>query len=276
MKNINWNEVQKYYDMGHSQKDLCKKFKLCFNSISRAVSNGDFKSRTKKEAAILSNKYRKGKPLSASTRKKLSDSLKLAHKEGHHPGWLSVNMDENRRTFPELFFVNAISETELSKKYTILEKFQFGKYVFDFAIVDLKIDIEIDGHHHFYDEYTVEKDKIRDKNSVDKGWKVYRIAWRKLRDETTTVIQDLLDYIESEDKSSIVRWEIKDILLKKRQKKKNEYTPRLKNRKVDRPSYEQLLEDLDNMSYVKVGKKYKVSDNAIRKWIKYYKKEYNL
>lgn len=37
---------------------------------------------------------------------------------------------------------------------------------------------------------------------------------------------------------------------------------------INRPSKEQLLEDLRTMSYVSVGKKYGVSDNAIRKWLK--------
>lgn len=34
------------------------------------------------------------------------------------------------------------------------------------------------------------------------------------------------------------------------------------------PSKEQLLQDIKNMSMVKVGKKYGVSDNTIRKWCK--------
>lgn len=44
-------------------------------------------------------------------------------------------------------------------------------------------------------------------------------------------------------------------------------------RKVkDRPSLEQLEQDKESMSMVAVGKKYGVSDNTIRKWIKQYKK----
>jgi hypothetical protein len=43
-------------------------------------------------------------------------------------------------------------------------------------------------------------------------------------------------------------------------------------RKVERPDYETLLKDLETMSFVKVGKKYGVSDNAIRKWLKTYEK----
>lgn len=41
-------------------------------------------------------------------------------------------------------------------------------------------------------------------------------------------------------------------------------------RKVPRPSYEQLLEDVKLMSMVAVGRKYGVSDNAVRKWIRWY------
>jgi hypothetical protein len=43
-------------------------------------------------------------------------------------------------------------------------------------------------------------------------------------------------------------------------------------RKVERPSYEQLKKDILEMPIVQVGKKYGVSDNAIRKWLKKYEK----
>lgn len=39
-------------------------------------------------------------------------------------------------------------------------------------------------------------------------------------------------------------------------------------RKVDRPSIEQLKEDVKNLGYSATGRKYGVSDNAIRKWLK--------
>jgi very-short-patch-repair endonuclease len=46
----------------------------------------------------------------------------------------------------------------------------------------------------------------------------------------------------------------------------------LKNRKVKRPSYYELLEDISKMSYSDVGKKYGVTHGAIKKWIKNYEK----
>lgn len=44
------------------------------------------------------------------------------------------------------------------------------------------------------------------------------------------------------------------------------------NRKVKRPPYEQLKKEIEETSYSAVGRKYSVSDNAIRKWIKFYEK----
>jgi uncharacterized protein with PIN domain len=45
-----------------------------------------------------------------------------------------------------------------------------------------------------------------------------------------------------------------------------------KQRKVERPIYETLVKDIEELGYVGTGKKYGVSDNAIRKWKKFYEK----
>ena len=42
----------------------------------------------------------------------------------------------------------------------------------------------------------------------------------------------------------------------------------IRQRKVDRPSKEQLLKEIEETNYCAVGRKYGVSDNAIRKWLK--------
>jgi len=44
-------------------------------------------------------------------------------------------------------------------------------------------------------------------------------------------------------------------------------------RKVDRPSLKQLLQEVKELGYRGTGRKYEVSDNAVRKWIKGYKKD---
>ena len=45
---------------------------------------------------------------------------------------------------------------------------------------------------------------------------------------------------------------------------------RISSRKVNRPSKKQLEKDIKTMTWVSIGRKYGVSDNAIRKWAKQY------
>lgn len=50
--------------------------------------------------------------------------------------------------------------------------------------------------------------------------------------------------------------------------------PHPERRKVPRPAYEQLKQDLETMSYCAVGRKYGVSDNAVRKWLRWYEQSH--
>jgi transposase-like protein len=49
--------------------------------------------------------------------------------------------------------------------------------------------------------------------------------------------------------------------------------PNLQARKVERPPYERLMEEIEAMGYVAVGCKYGVSDNAVRKWVRFYRRQ---
>ncbi len=46
--------------------------------------------------------------------------------------------------------------------------------------------------------------------------------------------------------------------------------------KVQRPAYRQLMDDLASMSYLAVGRKYGVSDNTVRKWVKSFHQEWDM
>jgi hypothetical protein len=58
-----------------------------------------------------------------------------------------------------------------------------------------------------------------------------------------------------------------------RRVKTTTYAARPQTRKVERPTLEQLQADLATMSYLAVGRKYGVSDNAVRKWLRWYERE---
>jgi transposase-like protein len=42
---------------------------------------------------------------------------------------------------------------------------------------------------------------------------------------------------------------------------------------VERPTYEQLVAEVAELGWSAVGRKYGVSDNAVRKWVKGYERE---
>jgi hypothetical protein len=44
-------------------------------------------------------------------------------------------------------------------------------------------------------------------------------------------------------------------------------------RTIERPPYEQLIREIAETSWSAVGRKYGVSDNAVRKWVRWYERE---
>jgi hypothetical protein len=52
-----------------------------------------------------------------------------------------------------------------------------------------------------------------------------------------------------------------------------DYKPRPEIRRVERPPYEQLVRELEETNYSAVGRKYGVSDNAVRKWVSWYERQ---
>lgn len=59
---------------------------------------------------------------------------------------------------------------------------------------------------------------------------------------------------------------------KKGQPRKFKIENFVKRRKVERPSIEDLNKSIEEVGFLQTGKKYNVSDNCIRKWIKFYDK----
>jgi len=58
-------------------------------------------------------------------------------------------------------------------------------------------------------------------------------------------------------------------------KNRKGYNSRINSRKVERPNLEIILNDVKILGYLGTGRKYGVSDNAIRKWIKCYETDLN-
>jgi len=161
-------------------KDTDDRVKNYGETYSKRVKSGDIKI------------HNKGKSTSEMTKKRISESMKIAHNEGraHNIGQSRWN---NEMSYPEKFFREVI-ENEFKDK-NFVQEYNVGIFSIDFAWVDKKLAIEIDGEQHEKPEYK-ERDKRKDKKLTSEGWKVLRIKWKDLYHNTKSKIKEAKDFIE--------------------------------------------------------------------------------
>ena len=134
-----------------------------------------------------------GKQLPNEMKQKISCSMKKAHIEGraHNIGECRWN---NKPSYPEKWFMDVIENEFTNKEY--IREFPFHKYSLDFAWVKLKKCIEIDGEQHYRDEVQMIRDKAKDKLLKEEGWKVLRLDWRWVYNNTKDAIKLAKEFIE--------------------------------------------------------------------------------
>lgn len=191
--NHGYNGILKYYidyDNFKIPKCECGKDRKLLRGIEFRKTCGS------KDCLSLLHKNRK---MSNNVKNKISLKMIESHKNGIHPGWSFINKDINKRSYPEKWFIkNVLHKFDLYSKYTIVEKMSFHKYFLDFAILDMKIDIEIDGQQHFRNSDSIKHDENRDNFLLENNWRVYRIAWLELKNKPDEIIKDLLFFIKEQ------------------------------------------------------------------------------
>jgi len=187
----------------------------------------------------------------------------------------------SKESYPEKYFTEVFENEGL----LITKKYRIKLYELDFCIPEKKIDIEIDGNQHYYDDKIVESDKRRTKFLEENGWDIIRINWANYQSMTyegkSDYVKELKGYINrltnEKPTISIVKTKKgKDLCKCGEQKWKSSKIcgkcNTITQRKVERPPFEQLIKEVEELGYCGVGRKYGVSDNSIKKWIKAYKK----
>jgi very-short-patch-repair endonuclease len=257
----------------------------------------------------------------------ISIKMKENFKNGIIKGW-HINRDENRRSYPEKFFIEVMNNNDLFKRFKIKEKFSYGKYFIDFLFIELKLIVEIDGEQHFKSDESIKHDGIRDEYFLSEGFKIYRIRWKNLFHNTKSEINEFLSFLNDIETQNYRKYSIENCTWQKVDKKRK-YKPRVKSKKcldcetlinrehircrkcyskcqknkskkikgikntciecgitisgkdlcrncsnlkqrkvLNRAKVEELLKEVGEIGYSAVGRKYGVSDNCIRKWIK--------
>lgn len=268
-----------------SIKKLARKFKLGTETIRKILGN---KIRTLSESMEIARKlYPESYKLTDKQRNKLRKArLRYMKENPEKTAWRKANM-----SYPEKRIFNKIKELKLNETHLIVREYSVFPYFIDFAFVNEKVALEIDGSQHLLEE-RMESDQKKDSLLSSKGWRVLRITAKEVNERLDGVIVKLLDFIKSDTKCEnfgmISYSEYKATNVKKSYTKENrclncnkKITNRskvcikcdhLSQRTVTRPPYDQLLKEIQETNYSAVGRKYDVSDNAIRKWVKYYEK----
>jgi len=178
----------------NTKKHICKYCNIEFesgpllgNHVRACKQHPKYKERIEK--IRLSSK---GRIPSKETKRKVSESMKKAHKEGR--AWnIGQSRWNNERSWPEKFFEKVIKNEFKDKNY--IPEYPVGIYSLDFAWVEKKKVIEIDGdQHQRFDEYQ-KRDKRKDKYLIKEGWKILRIPWKSMYNNTKEEIQKCKDFI---------------------------------------------------------------------------------
>lgn len=284
LKKYNWEQIQQEYDSGLSLKDIVKKFKLNFSIIYQAKRINLFKTRNLSESMKLS-RFKNKIFHSEETKLKMSKSRIKFLSENPDKATYVLNKFSKFPSYPEKYFLEALSGSDF------IYKFRLFTYELDFANINLSIDLEIDGSQHKLKEKAIEHDLKRNQKLIDNGWKVIRVYWPEFQKLNKLQKDEIINSIKTlnpfECKAvSLFGWENKNFIKyencqqkffcencgneKSRYGKLCRKCTNLKNRKVLRPSKEELSLLIQELSIVGIGKKFGVSDNSVRKWCVYY------
>ena len=260
-----------------SLREICEKYNIKSKSYAQKVLKPVMRSIS--ESNVIAHKR---KPESfkhtAETKEKMRESrLKYMKEHPENTAWRKRNLP----SYPEECFINFLSEKRYDKKFLIEREHPIFPFFIDFAFIDLKIAVEIDGSQHILDEKRKEKDLLKNETLIKNGWRVLRISENIVKTDWETLSLKIEEVIGDETKTFEKVGIIKAPKTRKKvsrnekglsflQEKQHFNQRKIKNR----PSKETLLKEINTKSFCAIGREYGVTDNTIRKWCKLYQLPY--
>lgn len=197
-----------------------------------------------------------------------------------HPEQTAWRTSKHNISYPEKCFIKYLKDRGIDKKYEIEREKSFFPYFADFAFNELKLVVEIDGSQHVLEKERIERDIDKDKLIQNLGWKIIRYSEDVVKYDWETIDRTLLldniEKIENATRYGILKIP-KGYIKKERLSNgltKAQNDARLKLRKVEWPSKDELFYLIKNYSFVKIAKNYGVCDKTITKWCKHYNLPY--
>lgn len=134
-----------------------------------------------------------GKELPEEMKLKISNGMIHAHTDGR-AYVLGKNRWNHEPSYPEKWFKQVVDNEFINK--SCIQEYHVGSYYLDFAWVDLKKCIEMDGQQHYRFQTHIEHDAKRDKFLINNGWQVLRLSWAVVLKNPKHYIQLAKDFIE--------------------------------------------------------------------------------
>lgn len=101
-----------------------------------------------------------------------------------------LNHYSKGRSYPEVYWKSILDNNNI----TYIQEHRIHLYSLDFAILDKKIDLEIDGSQHYNDDRVIASDIKRTKYLEENGWTVIRVNWSEYIKLNNT---DRIKYVNS-------------------------------------------------------------------------------
>lgn len=266
------NIIAGYLNDNKSLRELKKEYHIQYNDI-RNILGGN--KRTLGESSILARKKFPEKYITTEETKEKIRVKRIEYMKANpeKTAWRSSTI-----SYPEKLFLDKLKSTGADLKYSIIREYSIFPYFIDFAFMNEKIAVEIDGSQHLKEENAL-RDIKKDELLKSLDWSVIRITEKEIKKNIEYVFASIEKIIK--DKASSEKYQIgiltlpKERIKEKRNKyglTEKQYSASLKNRIVERPSKIEL-DDLRKLkTYKEIGEIYKVSGKSIEKWIKYYNK----
>lgn len=256
-----------------SLSELCEKYGFKSKSYVRNYLL-DGNVRTSSEAnKIAHEKFPENFKHTDETKEKLrTKRLKWMKEHPEDTAWRQSNM-----SYPEKCFYKLLSDCGLSDRFLIVREYSIYPYFIDFAFVDEKVAIEVDGSQHLLPDRT-EKDKSKDELLLSLGWRIIRLTAQQVIHNGDNVIRAIESALSDSNKIytrvGILRYSGKNYIKKERDENgrtKAQTELSIKNRKVEnRPSKEELWDMVKSEPFTQIGKRFNVCDNTVKKWCKFY------
>ncbi len=186
-----WLKIQNFINQGNGFRDVVKKFKIANRTLQSAQKRGLLKFRSLSQATKDRHKKYPFKH-NEETKKIISESMKERHRQG-----LAHTLGHNRHlsepSYPEKWWKAVIDNEFNDTNYE--QEYRFHRFSIDFAWVDKKIALEIDGEQHYRFEENIERDKRKDKILEDAGWTIIRVPWKECcnnKEEWITKVKDII------------------------------------------------------------------------------------